>query len=34
MYFKDIVVAAVTFMCVIPVVCLTNKEGGEVRQHN
>jgi hypothetical protein len=21
-------------MCVIPVVCVTNKEGGEVKQHN
>jgi len=22
------------FMCVIPVVCVTNKEGGVVKQHN
>jgi hypothetical protein len=22
------------FLCVIPVVCVTNKEGGEVKQHN
>ena len=22
------------FMCVIPVVCLTNKDGGVVKQHN
>ena len=22
------------FMCVIPVVCVTNKEGGAVKQHN
>jgi hypothetical protein len=24
----------VIFMCVIPVVCVTSKEGGEVKQHN
>ena len=23
-----------TFMCVIPIVCVTNKEGGVVKQHN
>jgi hypothetical protein len=27
-------VSSVIFMCVIPVVCVTNKEGGEVKQHN
>ena len=30
----DIYTGTMIFMCVIPVVCVTNKEGGVVKQHN